>query len=214
MKSFRIFFFVLLSSLVFSTPAGAASFEFQEIELFRDTLWLGNSVQDSAPSPILGVWGAAARFKLTDLFSFRPELGFYGMDYFYQDNRALPAEIEYKDAVGTLCILVDPVFMYSYPFNDPRFSAGAGVSPTLAFKIPLLRYGDAPDSEVASYFLENLRFFHVEIRGYFDWNFSKLFGLSARLRTLLPLYRLWDGEGSPFYDGLLAGGGIGLRIRF
>lgn len=201
--------------LFFLVPAGALElgFEFRELEVFRDVLWLGNSESDSAPSPILGVWGAGARFDLTPRLSFRPEIGLYGIEYFYQNDKALPAEIEYKDAVGTLCILLDPLLIYEYPFGEGRFAAGGGIGPALSFKIPLIPHGDAPTGEVAGYFYENLRFLYLEVKGFFHWNITDLLGLTIRLRTLLPVYHLWDGEGSPFYDQLFAGGGIGLRIR-
>jgi hypothetical protein len=188
-------------------------FDFQEIEVFYDVLRLENSDSDSAPSPILGVLGAGARFKLTDLLSFRPGIGFYGIEYFYRDGKAFPAEIEKKDAVGTLGLLIELPVVYRYDFKDTRFSAGGGLGPALSVKIPLIPHGDAPTGEVAGYFLEDLRFFYLEIRGFFDWNLSDLFGLSFRLRALLPVFHLWDGENVPFSDQMMLGAGVGLRIK-
>jgi hypothetical protein len=196
-----------------AVSAQEAKSRFQGVELFRDTLWLGNSDSDSAPSPVLGVWGAAAGFRMSDNLFFLPEIGFYGLDYFYRDGKALPAEIEYADAVGTLVVLLDAVLAWNFPLRDERLAVKAGTGPALSFKIPVVPHGDAPTGEVVSYFLQNLRFLHWEIKGVFEWDISKSLGLSVRLRTLLPVYRLWDGEGAPFYDGLLAGAGIGLRIR-
>ena len=188
-------------------------FQFQGVEIFRDVLWLGNSETDSAPSPILGVWGAAAKFKLTERFFFLPEIGLYGIEYFYRDGKALPAEIEYADAVGTLVVLLDPLVAYNIPLPGGKLAVLAGTGPALSIKIPIVPHGDAPTSEVGGYFFEKLRFLHWEFKGVLEWNLTDSLGLSVRLRTLLPIYRFWDGEGSPIYDGLMAGAGVGFRIR-
>jgi hypothetical protein len=202
-----------LFQVTLSAVALDLGFEFREIEVFHDVLWLGNSDSDSAPSPVLGVWGAAARFRLMDSLSFRPGIGFYGIEYFYRDGKAFPAEIEYKDAVGTLGILIDPLVVYQFEFGGGKFAAGGGLGPTLSIKIPLIPHGDAPTGEVASYFLENLRFLYMELKGVFDWNITDMLGISVRLRTLLPVFHLWDGEDVPFSDQLMIGAGIGLRIK-
>jgi len=206
---------VMIAIVSIPLPSEALEFQFKEIEAFRDVVWLGNSVADSAPSPILGVWGAAARFHLEGPFWFHPEIGFYGIEYFYQNGKALPAEIEYADAVGTLGILIDPLLVYEYDLDDAgRLKVGAGAGPAFSFKIPLIPHGEDPSGDVAAYFFGSARFLYFELKSYFDWNITDWFGLTVRIRTLLPVFHAWDGEGSPFYDQLMVGGGIGLRLRF
>ena len=91
---------------------------------------------------------------------------------------------------------------------------GAAAGPALSVKIPLIPHGEDPSSDVASYFFGSGRFLYFELKTYFDWNVTDWLGLTIRIRTLLPIFHLWDGEGSPFYDQLIAGGGVGLRLRF
>lgn len=199
----------------FSLPQSSnAAWEFnrESFEFFYDVLWLGNSDTDSAPSPLLGVVGGGVRFWLSDTFSFQPELGVYGMEYFYRDGKAYPAEIEYKDAVGVLGILLEPLLYYRYPLRERTLVLNGGLGPAFSFKVPLVPLGDAPTQEVGSYFLSNGRYLYLELRGTLDWTITRALGLSLRLRTLLPVYHLWDGEGVPFYDQLFIGAGIGLRI--
>jgi len=191
----------------------AWEFRKESFEFFYDVLWLGNSDTDSAPSPLLGVFGGGVRFWLSDSFSFQPELGLYGMEYFYRDGKAYPAEIEYKDAVGVIGILIDPLLYYRYPLKGETLVLNGGFGPALSFKIPLVPHGDAPTQEVGDYFLSNARFFYLELRGTLDWTITRALGLSVRLRTLLPIFHLWDGEGAPFYDQLFFGAGLGIRIK-
>lgn len=214
-KRLRNLFLSAVFIFAFTFPAGALELQFKEIEAFRDVLWLGNSVTDSAPSPILSVWGAGARFHLEGPFWFNPEMSFYGIEYFYENNKALPAEIEYKDAVGTLGILLDPLLVFEYPLDDKnRLKLGGGAGPAFSIKIPLIAHGEDPSGDVAGYFFGGGRFLYFELKSYFDWNVTDWLGLTIRIRTLLPVFHFWDGEGSPFYDQLLAGGGVGLRLRF
>ncbi len=201
--------------LIFFLPLEAYpawEFKRESFEFFYDVLWLGNSDTDSAPSPLLGVVGGGIRFSLSNSFSFQPELGFYGMEYFYRDGKAYPAEIEYKDAVGVIGILLDPLLYYRYPLKGEELVLNGGFGPAFSFKIPLIPHGEAPTNEVGSYFLSGGRFLYLELRGTLDWTITRALGLSVRLRALFPVFHLWDGEGVPFYDQLFFGAGIGLRI--
>jgi hypothetical protein len=197
-----------------SPPSIAAQWKFEkeDISFFYDVLWLGNSDDDSAPSPLLGVVGGGIRFRLSDVLLFAPEIGFYGAEYFYREGKAYPAEIEYKDAVGVLGILIDPLLYYQYPVRN-NLTLNGGFGPAFSFKIPLIPHGDAPSGEVGGYFLESARFLYLEARGSLEWKFTEALGLTVRLRTLLPVFHLWDGENVPFYDQLFFGGGIGLQIN-
>lgn len=201
----------ILVLLVASASFAQETRRFRGVEFFRDTLWLGNSDGDSAPSPILGVWGAGASFSLGRDFFLLPEMGFYGLDYFYRDGKALPAEIEYADAAGTLVVLVDSLAARSFSITPDTLSVTLGTGPAFSFKIPIVRHGDSPAGEVGSYFIQKMRFLHWEIKAALEWNLTRSLGLSIRLRTLLPVYRIWDP--APFYDGLMAGAGLGLRLR-
>lgn len=213
-KALRNLFFALASLVLLVSAAAQDPSRFGGVEIFRDVLWLGNSVSDSAPSPILGVWGASAKFRVTNSLYFMPEIGLYGIEYFHRDGKSLPAEIEAPDAVGTLVVLLDPLLMYRFTPGNAKLSLLAGTGPALSLKIPLIPHGDAPRDEVAAYFYENLRFLYWEVKGALEWRITDFLEFTFRMRTLLPVFHLWDGEGSPFYDNLLAGAGIGVRLKF
>jgi hypothetical protein len=186
---------------------------FQGIEIFHDTLWIGNSDTDSAPSPIKGIWGVGGKFYIFGNWYVIPELGFYYTEYLYRDGKALPAEIEAPDAAGTFDILFDVVALYKFAPSE-SLTILAGTGPAFSFKIPITSYGNAPTSEVASYFLERGRFFHWELKAILEWNILPVLDFCVRARVILPVYRLWDGDNMPIYDGLMAGAGIGLRLKF
>ncbi|MDR1932490.1 MAG: hypothetical protein LBQ57_06685 [Spirochaetales bacterium] len=193
--------------------ASGGFFTLDSLAVFHDTLWLGNSDNDSAPSPIMSQWGFSLTFHVSQRWYFAPELGlYYGLEYFYRDGRAFPAEIEYADAVKTLDIFAGfPVFYKFSPDDD--FSLFAGTGPAFSFKIPMRTYGKGSAGDVGGYFLENYRFVHWEFTAIFEWNFFSQLAFCVRPRVIVPLYRLWDGEGAPIYDGLMAGVGFGLRLK-
>jgi hypothetical protein len=191
----------------------AAPSLFQGIEIFHDTLWIGNSDTDSAPSPIKGVWGVSAKFYVFGNWYFIPDIGFYYTEYLYRDGTAYPAEIEAADAVGTFDILFSCAAFYKFAPAE-NFAILAGTGPAFSFKIPITSYGNAPTGEVGSYFLERGRFFHWELKAVLEWNVFPVLDFCVRARVILPIYRLWDGDNLPIYDGLMAGAGIGLRLKF
>jgi hypothetical protein len=192
--------------------AEAGFFSLQSVGIFHDTLWLGNSDGNSAPSPVLSVWGASLRFLLKDEWSFAPELALSLVEYLYRDGVALPAEIEEANAVKTLDFLLAFPFLYRFrPAGDVSVYAGTG--PTFSFKVPIRTYGEASASDVGGYFMEKGRFIHWEASATLEWDFFDYLAFCVRLRLIVPLYRLWDGDGMPLYDGLMAGGSFGLRVK-
>jgi hypothetical protein len=195
----------------FSQEEGGES-AFQSLGVFHDTLWLGNSDNDSAPSPILSVWSVSAEFLISDRWYISPELGFYEVEYFYRDDIAFPAEIEYADAVRTFDILLCSPVLYRFaPAEDFFILAGSG--PAFSFKIPRRTYGDGSSGDIGGYFMQKARFIHWEITAGLEWKFFTRLAFYARTRFIVPLYRLWDGDDMPFYDGLMAGAGFGLRLK-
>jgi hypothetical protein len=211
-------FALLLGLLCTAFPAFSqeeeADFSFQGFGIFHDTLWLGNSDTDSAPSPIMSVWGALLKFSLpAENWYFSPEIGFTTVEYFYRDGAAFPAEIEYADAVKTVNIISTLPLLYRFaPAQD--FLIHTGTGPAFSFKIPVTTYGEGSAGDVGGYFTQKARFLHWEFSTDFEWGFFDYFGFFLRARFIIPLYRLWDGENKPLSDGLMAGGGFGLRLKF
>jgi hypothetical protein len=187
-------------------------FSLQSVGIFHDTLWLGNSDGNSAPSPILSVWGASLRFFLNERWFFAPELAVTSVEYLYRDGVALPAEIEEANAVKTLDFLAGFPFLYRFrPADDLSLFAGTG--PAFSFKIPIQTYGKGSAGDVGGYFMEKSRFIHWEVSAALEWDFFEYLAFCVRARLIVPLYRLWDGDSMPLYDGLMAGGSFGLRLK-
>jgi len=185
----------------------------QSIGIFHDNLWLGNSDKDSAPSPILSVWGVSLSFGLTDRWSVAPELGLTTVEYLYRDGVALPAEIEEANAAKTLTLLLGIPFLYRFQPAD-SVSVFVGTGPAFSFKIPYKTFGDISGGDVAGYFIKSGRFFHWEVCTAVELDFFEHLGFYVRARVIVPLYRLWDGDNMPLYDGLFAGVSFGLRLKF
>jgi hypothetical protein len=204
----------LFAALPALSQEGGGGSAFQGFGVFHDTLWLGNPDTDSAPSPILSVWGAAFKFSLpVENCYVAPEIGFTSVEYFYRDGVAYPAEIEYADAVKTIDIILSAPLLYHFvPAQD--FVIHAGTGPAFSFKIPIQTYGEGSAGDVGGYFIDKARFIHWEATADFEWGFFDYLGFFIRARVIFPLYRLWDGENKSLYNGLMAGGGFGLRLKF
>jgi hypothetical protein len=215
MKKSRILhiFFILCCFFGGSFSAFSQEESFQSIGISHDTLWLGNSDSDSAPSPVLSVWSVSAKFALSRNWYLAPEIGFYEVEYFYRDNVAFPAEIEYADAVRTFNILLSSPFLYRFaPAED--FIILTGTGPAFSFKIPRRTYGYGSGGDIGDYFIQKGRFLHWEVIADFEWSLFPHLAFYTRARVIVPLYRIWDGDDMPIYDGLMAGGGFGLRLKF
>ncbi|MCL1817754.1 MAG: hypothetical protein FWG35_02400, partial [Spirochaetaceae bacterium] len=170
MKNKVFLYICVMAFFAAGRPLFSQDFEFQSLGVFHDTLWLENSDRDSAPSPILSVWGFSVRLGLTEEWSVAPEIAFSSVEYLYRDGIAYPAEIEYPDAVRTLTILFSLPFAYRYaPAEDMTFHWGTG--PAFSFKVPYRTYGNAAAGDVAGYFMQKARFFHWEAAASFEWNF-------------------------------------------
>jgi hypothetical protein len=219
-QSFLYIIFALCGLLTAGLPAFAQElseeedsfFSLQSLEIFHDTLWLGNSDGNSAPSPVLSVWGTSLRFFLEDRWFFAPELALTSVEYLYRDDVALPAEIEEANAVKTLDFLLGLPLLYRFrPAEDVSVFAGTG--PVFSFKLPIQTYGEGSAGDVGGYFVEKGRFIHWEASAAMEWDFFEHLAFCVRARLIVPVYRLWDGDDMPLYDGLMAGGSIGLRLK-
>ena len=213
MKTKALQFIFLTAFFAAGLPGFAQETGFQSIGVFHDTLWLANSDSDSAPSPILSVWGFSARIGIAEKWSIAPEIAFSSVEYLYRDDIAYPAEIEYADAVRTLNIIFSIPVAYRFdPVEDIAIYVNAG--PTFSFKVPYRTFGDVSRGDVAGYFTKKGRFFHWETGAALEWNFIESLAFYVRTRLVLPMYRMWDGDNMPFYDGLMFGVGFGLRLIF
>ena len=172
-----------------------------------------NTDANSAPSPLVGTLVGRVRFSLLDWLVVEPGLGLYYTDYFFRGGRALPAEIEYKDATTVLGLLLEIPALFFWKLAD-NITLEGGFSPTLSLRIPFMPHGNDPGADVAGYFFGSGRFLFLEAQGGAELAMDKNLALTARLRALIPIFHLWDGEGLPFNDQMAVGLGVGVRYYF
>jgi hypothetical protein len=170
---------------------------------------------ESGPSPILNMIGGGTVFPIGSSFSIAPRIDFYSTYYDYIDGRAMPIEVENRLAIVYGAIL-DLAVRYDLPFKERhaiQFTAGPAFLLRAAFraaKVPEDEQG-AVDS-VADYLWGGGRFIYPELGVSYSYRMADWvkFGVSARV--LLPVFNLWTGEGLPFADNLIWGGGIWITF--
>ncbi len=158
-------------------------------------MYVRNSSDEGAPSPILPYLGATASFALGEKSFLEPSLIFNWNYYLWSSDEemALPAEIEYADSVLLLNIVLDCPFVMKYKIKN-NVSWGWLASPAFIFRIPLKSWGegDSDKSDILSYFYGG-RFIFLEAGGLVEWDYSAKNSLKAKIDVLLPIYNIWDG---------------------
>jgi hypothetical protein len=189
------------------------SFELIGFEGRYDVILHINTDTDSAPSPLIGTVGGAAWFSVMDWLKFAPGLSVYSNDYFFNGTRALPAEIEYKDAVTILGFMIEAPAIAEFKVAE-KVSLSGGLGPLFMIRIPFVPHGANPTADVMKYYYGNGRFLFLENREGVDIELTDNWGIAIRVRVLLPIFHLWDGENLPFQDQMGVGAGIGIRYLF
>jgi len=169
-----------------------------------------NSDQDSAPSPLMPTIGFSRPFWQRGIFTLNGGALFFGTFYQYQNNRALPAELEHRDFL-VLASLVDARIGPEFIITN-RLKAGAGLGLALFIRLPIPLFDDIKDdfAPLAGYFYAG-RFAYPETELYAAWKLNDKFELKTSIRALFPIFHLWDGEDLPFVDQMLISGLIGIR---
>ncbi len=169
-----------------------------------------NTDQDSAPSPLLPAIGFSRPFWQRGIYTLNGGVLFFGTYYQYQDNRALPAELEHRDFL-VLASLVDARIGPEFIINE-RLKAGAGLGLALFIRLPIPLFDDIKDdfAPLLGYFYGG-RFAYPETEIYAAWKLHDKFEIKTSIRVLYPIFHLWDGENLPFIDQMLISGLIGIR---
>ena len=188
----KIFLFPLLFFLVFSLYG----IDYDSYGITGGVMYIRNSSNDGAPSPILPFLGVNAGFSINERFFIEPSLVFNFNYYLWseEEQMALPAEIEYADSVQLLNIILDLPFVMKYKITKD-ISLGALASPVFIIRIPIRTWGegDTQKSDILSYFFGG-RFLFFEVGALVDWSYSLKHSFKARIDLLLPIYHLWDGD--------------------
>ncbi len=185
--------------------------EFTGVEVHGGLGYAFNSVENSAPDPILAIAGLSLPLIFPNSLSFRPEFNFYTNHYAFQDGRAVPIESMF-DSVLLLAVGFFPWLGQEWELTEV-LSAGYEATLGFVFRFPIFFYGTgaAYALDVTSWYLGG-RFLYPSAAGFFTWKFSELFRFTTRLALLLPLFNLWTE--AALYDQMQFNLLIGIRWDF
>ena len=205
----RVLLFLILLSLALSLYG----LEFESYGIMGGVMYIRNSIEDSAPSPILPFLGVNTSFSFSERFFIEPSAVFNWSYFLWSEDKkmALPAEIEYADSVLLFNIMLDCPFVLKFNVNE-KVALGGFVAPALIFRFPLKTWGegDSHRSDILSYFYGG-RFIFIEAGSLVEWNYSLRYSFKARLDTLLPVFNLWGD--APFSNQLTVRASITFSFK-
>ena len=199
--------------IILLIPFYASGFELQSYSIEGGPLFMLNTDDEGAPSPLLPNIGAGLEMESGSGY-FLPSINISWNYYQLSEEDAdvvQPAEIEYADSLLLMNILID--FPYSMRYSlKKQLDLGWLVSPALMLKIPLKTWGEGETrkSDILGYFYGG-RFVFLEAGGYLLWNYSEKNSFRTSLSVYLPVYHLWDGR--PFMDEMMLKLGFGFLFN-
>lgn len=179
------------------------------LEVNTGISWFSNSVEDSAPDPLVMNAGVSIPFRFFSYFTFRPESLFFLHTYGFENGRAIPLEPMF-DSVVFLTWIINPALGVEYPLL-PELTLGAELVMGFFVRTPVffLGKGGAQALDTTGWFYSG-RFFFPGLEVHGIWQFSELFALTARGYLFYPVFNHFTG--APWYDQL--GLTINLGLRF
>lgn len=187
----KIIFIVFFISIA----ASLYSLEFRSWGASGGVMYVRNSHDDGAPSPMLPYLGLATSFNLSGNNFLEPSLLVSWNYYLWntEDEIALPAEIEYADSVLLINLLLDCPFVMKFDISE-TVKTGFLLSPAFILRIPIKTWGegDSVKSDMMSFFYGG-RFLFLEAGGIIEWNYSPTKSFKGRIDFLYPIYHIWDG---------------------
>jgi hypothetical protein len=208
--------FLLIFILTLSVSLYAFDFfgiDIRGVELGSGVMMINNGVDDAAPSPLVNHLHLSVPTKINEFLSFRPEILAFWTNYGFENNRAIPLELDF-DSLVMLALGFTPAVGLDWVI-DPTLELGVETGPSVIFRTPIFPIGNGLPAEdilsLTGWFLAG-RFLYWELGGGAVWKFSDFFSLGARLQTYLPIYALWDDL--PLGDQIIWGLSLGIRFRF
>ena len=205
--------YFLLILLLFILPFCAGALEFKSLTLEGGPLFILNTDDEGAPSPLLPSIGISGEIDNGNNRYFLPSVNI-SWNYYQlseEDSAVVqPAEIEYAVSLLLLNLLIDFPYSIKYPLKD-SLTAGWLASPAIMLKIPLKAWGegDSQRGDILGYFYGG-RFIFLEAGGYLIWNYSEKNSFKTSLSTYLPVYHFWDGRS--FVDEIMIKLGFGFSF--
>jgi hypothetical protein len=219
LRRFAIFMAIML------VPCAAIALE--SVDMHGGLLLLGSPVYapaspdgepTGAPSPILNSYSIAFPFVLGDYFRLAPGISFFGTQYRIIPGfaKAVPVPVEWADTVWFLSVLVDLELRLDIPLST-RLGLGFDAGAAFLGRVPIPTPNDGWEEQmpgIVSYFYGEARYLYPTFGASFTWKPAELDRLevSVRSKAYFPIFHLWDGENSSFFDQFLINLSLGLRI--
>lgn len=212
----RSVLFCIFSITLFSFPGAAfGSPPLKGVDLAGGVYLSINSRTDGAPSPLSPFFSVSLPLQQEDSrFSLVPSISLHKAWYRYDEATGLtmPAELEQRDITVVVPIL-EAAFRYDLIARE-SFETGPQAGLSLFLPVPLAIWQNEDNmAELFSGLYAKGQF----VMPMFGWHMMVLLNdthpLLIGLKSLIPLHRVWDGEGLPFYDRLGVSLQVGYRIR-
>ncbi len=203
--SLVLIFFIFIAVNVFSIDY---------VSIDGGAMLMLNAEEDSAPNSILPTIGASFNILPVE----KPlllEVGLllFGTQYVWDGERAVAAEIEAANSFLTLGIILEVRFGYLFTLTD-MFKIGGTVGLVNVLRFPVKAYDSGADvqGDVMASLMK--KFLYPEVELTFRWKLREKIGLSLGIRTMFPIFHIWDGETQPFYDQMMFSAIVGVQFYF
>lgn len=195
--------------LLFVAAQLAFALSITEIDPTVGVMYIGNS---GGISPVVQTLGVSMMLRGDGPFFLEPTLDFFYTYYDASGPRTVPTGYESGTGMFTLGGLATLQAGLLYPVSKSVELGGSlGLDFLVRYPIELQNTNINPGAALA-YFYGSGRFIYPETRFIFRWRVTDGVGLIFTLRAMYPLFHLWDGEGLPFYDQLMAAFDLGFAI--
>ena len=178
------------------------------LEIDGGLTFLGNTDQDSAPSPLMPTFGV--NLPLGTPVDLEVGVLAWGTYYLYANDRTVPAELEFRD-FWVLGLVADARIGYTFRIGqDVALGAHGGLA--LLLRVPIPLFDDAaPETGAAAGYLYGMgRFLYPEGELFGRFRLTDSVALRVSARGYFPIFHLWDGEALPFLDQLMVSALIGI----
>jgi hypothetical protein len=205
---------IIAMALVLAVGAGVAPVHaLSELEADFGLTGLINTDRNSGSSPLMPTLGVS--LPLGTPLDLEVGVLAWGTYYLYQDDRALPAEVEFRD-FWVLGLVADARVGHTFRIGESAFiGARGGLALLLRAPIPLPVSPTARENlgPTFGYFYGKARFLYPEAEVFGGFPLTDAISLRLSLRGYLPVFHLWDGERLPFGDQLMLSGLVGLTFK-
>jgi hypothetical protein len=171
-----------------------------------------SSEDPGPPNPLVPTIGAWTTVGLPAPPGFFWETGVMGigLNYRYEDDRAVLAEVEAADNFWVLGLLGDLRFGRLWRIGE-RLEAGGSAGLVLFLRIPAIPHDDAADDwgAVATFLL--VRSLFPELAASLRWQVVERWALVFDLRVMYPAHNLWDAGKPSAVDHLTTALLVGVR---